>query len=203
MPIQKKLWIKFSIRQVIQTGVTNRLLYIPNSHKVYVEGSRPDLQVSMREIQLTPTEAAKGMKDDRSIRVFDTCVRATQTTRSQRLLVQVWKINLRNTISAAASSIPKGSQGNRKTSQTLRYPQKVCHQVNRFTCSKVIILRRISFASIKLNTRVRGQGLVCEQSVPKDVKKIRPQLQTASQFTQGHAIINRDIPYSLAFGPDC
>lgn len=50
--------------------MTNRLLYIPNSHKVYVEGSRPDLQVPMREIQLTPTEAAKGMKGDRSIRVL-------------------------------------------------------------------------------------------------------------------------------------
>ena len=31
---------------------------LPNSRKVYVEGSRPDLRVPMREIALAPTRSA-------------------------------------------------------------------------------------------------------------------------------------------------
>ncbi|MDA1371911.1 MAG: phosphomethylpyrimidine synthase ThiC [Proteobacteria bacterium] len=43
----------------------------PNSRKVYTAGSRPDLQVPMREISLTPTETATGTEDNPPIRVYD------------------------------------------------------------------------------------------------------------------------------------
>lgn len=45
--------------------------YFPNSRKLYVEGSRPDIKVPMREISLTPTETAKGTEENPPLRVYD------------------------------------------------------------------------------------------------------------------------------------
>ncbi|MCQ5365005.1 phosphomethylpyrimidine synthase ThiC [Anoxybacillus salavatliensis] len=44
----------------------------PGSKKVYVEGSRPDIQVPMREIELSPTKTEAGTFENRPIRVYDT-----------------------------------------------------------------------------------------------------------------------------------
>ncbi len=49
----------------------------PNSEKVYVEGSRPDIRVGMREIHLSPTfvggsKEKPQYEDNESIRVYDT-----------------------------------------------------------------------------------------------------------------------------------
>ena len=44
----------------------------PSSRKVYVEGSRPDLKVPMREIELTPTSGRFGEEANPPIRVYDT-----------------------------------------------------------------------------------------------------------------------------------
>jgi phosphomethylpyrimidine synthase len=46
--------------------------HYPNSRKLYVEGSRADLKVPMREITLTPTETAKGSEENPPLRVYDT-----------------------------------------------------------------------------------------------------------------------------------
>ena len=45
--------------------------HFPNSRKIYVEGSRPDLQVPMREIALTATETESGEEENPSLRVYD------------------------------------------------------------------------------------------------------------------------------------
>ena len=45
--------------------------HFPNSRKVYVEGSRPDLQVPMREITLTSTQTESGVEGNPPIRVYD------------------------------------------------------------------------------------------------------------------------------------
>ncbi|MNO39748.1 Phosphomethylpyrimidine synthase [compost metagenome] len=44
----------------------------PASRKVYVEGSRPDIQVPMREIRLSRTEGVAGEEDNAPLRVYDT-----------------------------------------------------------------------------------------------------------------------------------
>ncbi|GAX89461.1 phosphomethylpyrimidine synthase ThiC [Effusibacillus lacus] len=44
----------------------------PGSRKVYVEGSRPDLNVPMREIQLHPTSTPTGEVGNPPVRVYDT-----------------------------------------------------------------------------------------------------------------------------------
>lgn len=46
--------------------------HYPNSRKVYVQGSRSDLKVPMREISLTATETETGFEENPSIRVYDT-----------------------------------------------------------------------------------------------------------------------------------
>jgi phosphomethylpyrimidine synthase len=45
---------------------------LPGSQKIYVEGSRPDIRVPMREISLTDTQTEKGPEKNASIRVYDT-----------------------------------------------------------------------------------------------------------------------------------
>jgi len=44
----------------------------PGSKKVYIQGSRVDIQVPMREIKLSPTSGAYGNQDNAPIRVYDT-----------------------------------------------------------------------------------------------------------------------------------
>ena len=45
---------------------------LPNSRKVYVQGSRPDLQVPMREITQSDTPAEMGAEKNPSLFVYDT-----------------------------------------------------------------------------------------------------------------------------------
>src|SRR6476661_3120549 len=45
---------------------------LPNSRKVYVEGSRPDIQVPMREISQSDTPASMGAEKNPPIFVYDT-----------------------------------------------------------------------------------------------------------------------------------
>ena len=42
---------------------------LPNSRKVYVQGSRPDIRVPMREITLTPTHTSAGEEQNPPIYV--------------------------------------------------------------------------------------------------------------------------------------
>ncbi|OIO73528.1 MAG: phosphomethylpyrimidine synthase ThiC [Zetaproteobacteria bacterium CG1_02_53_45] len=44
----------------------------PNSRKVFIEGSRPDIQVPMREITLSPTQTSDGFEENPPILVYDT-----------------------------------------------------------------------------------------------------------------------------------
>ena len=44
----------------------------PNSRKIYVQGSRPDILVPMREISLTPTETDEGVEENAPVFVYDT-----------------------------------------------------------------------------------------------------------------------------------
>jgi phosphomethylpyrimidine synthase len=52
------------------------------SKKVYVEGSRPDIKVPMREIQLSPTTGTFGEEENAPVRVYDTSGPYTDTTSS-------------------------------------------------------------------------------------------------------------------------
>ncbi|HNE27364.1 MAG TPA: phosphomethylpyrimidine synthase ThiC, partial [Pseudomonadales bacterium] len=45
---------------------------LSGSRKIYIEGSRPDIRVPMREISLTDTQLANGVEKNAPIRVYDT-----------------------------------------------------------------------------------------------------------------------------------
>ena len=50
----------------------------PNSRKIYVGGSRPDIQVAMREIRLSATQKADGsVEENVPVQVYDTSGPAT------------------------------------------------------------------------------------------------------------------------------
>ncbi len=53
------------------SGIT-RIQPFPGSSKVYVQGSRQDIRVAMREIRQSPTSGANGEQPNPSIRVYDT-----------------------------------------------------------------------------------------------------------------------------------
>ncbi|TCT22123.1 phosphomethylpyrimidine synthase ThiC [Thiobaca trueperi] len=44
----------------------------PNSRKIHVTGSRPDLRVPMREVALTPTQTSQGEEDNPPVLIYDT-----------------------------------------------------------------------------------------------------------------------------------
>ena len=44
----------------------------PNSRKIHVEGSRPDIRVPMREVTLTPTQSNQGIEENPPVYVYDT-----------------------------------------------------------------------------------------------------------------------------------
>ena len=54
---------------------------LPRSRKVYVEGSRPDIRVPMREISQTDTPAAFGAEANPPVFVYDTSGPYTPTRR--------------------------------------------------------------------------------------------------------------------------
>ncbi len=45
---------------------------IPNSKKIFVAGSRPDIRVAMREIACSPTQTRTGLEENTPITVYDT-----------------------------------------------------------------------------------------------------------------------------------
>ncbi len=50
---------------------TSTRQHFPNSRKVYIEGSRGDLRVPMREISLTDTQTENGLEENPPIHVYD------------------------------------------------------------------------------------------------------------------------------------
>ncbi|MFX4301524.1 phosphomethylpyrimidine synthase ThiC [Alicyclobacillus tolerans] len=52
--------------------MTEKIDYFPCSKKVYIQGTRSDLQVPMREIQLSPSTGRFGKQENSPIRVYDT-----------------------------------------------------------------------------------------------------------------------------------
>ncbi len=63
--------MKESSRQA-DVSTTDARQPFPNSKKVYIEGSRPDIRVPMREISLSPTTTAEGVEENHPILVYDT-----------------------------------------------------------------------------------------------------------------------------------
>ena len=67
--------ISSSVRKLSETASVDKISTepFPSSSKIYVQGSRDDIQVAMREIELTPTLLQDGTKEENPpVRVYDT-----------------------------------------------------------------------------------------------------------------------------------
>jgi len=60
------------VRQEKLAAIRGGIKPFPNSKKIYVSGSRPDLRVPMREIAQSPTPVRDGMEMNPSLAVYDT-----------------------------------------------------------------------------------------------------------------------------------
>jgi len=75
------------IERTVKTPDGEREEAFPASRKVYVQGSRPDIRVPMREVELTPTEGRFGAQSNSPVRLYDTSgpyTDALQTTDIRR-----------------------------------------------------------------------------------------------------------------------
>lgn len=86
----------------------------PASRKVYVEGSRPDIRVAMREISLSRTEGVAGEEENAPLRVYDTSGIYTDAAEETDI-----RRGCRRTVQAGSRSavirrnIPEGRSGRR------------------------------------------------------------------------------------------
>ncbi len=55
-----------------EVATTDARQPFPNSKKVYIEGSRADIRVPMRQISLSPTSTSEGVEENHPILVYDT-----------------------------------------------------------------------------------------------------------------------------------
>lgn len=74
MKLQQQASTKNSKAEGITEGIGSESMYIPfpASRKVYKTGSRPDLVVPEREIELSPTQTPQGVEINEPFRVYDT-----------------------------------------------------------------------------------------------------------------------------------
>lgn len=63
---------------------------LSGSRKIYIEGSRPDIRVPMREIVCSPTQTSSGLEENPPIVVYDTSG-PTPTRRSRSTFAEVWR----------------------------------------------------------------------------------------------------------------
>ncbi len=74
---------------------------LPNSRKIYVEGSRPDIRVPMREISQTDTPASFGAEKNPPLVVYDTSGPYTDPAA---------QIDIRSGLAAAARALDRGAR---------------------------------------------------------------------------------------------
>ncbi|ODS23255.1 phosphomethylpyrimidine synthase ThiC [Candidatus Endobugula sertula] len=63
------------VRKLSETATVDKLSTepLPGSRKIYIQGSREDIQVAMREVSITPTQLQDGTKEENApIRIYDT-----------------------------------------------------------------------------------------------------------------------------------
>ena len=84
---------------------------LPNSRKVYVTGSRPDIRVPMREISQSDTPAAFGAEKNPPVYVYDTSGPYTDPDA---------RIDIRSGLRGAARALDRGARRHRAARRARR-----------------------------------------------------------------------------------
>ena len=191
---------------------------LPNSRKIYVTGSRPDIRVPMREISLADTQTDKGLEKNAPVLVYDTSGPYTDPT---------VKIDLRAGLADVRSAwidergdteiLPGLSSafGNARLSDPsldhmrfahVRTPRRARagHNVTQMHYArKGIITPEMEFVAIRENMKLqeaRAAGLLTEQhpghsfgaSIPKE---ITPEF-VREEIARGRAILPANINHT-------
>jgi phosphomethylpyrimidine synthase len=186
---------------------------LPNSRKVYVEGSRPDIRVPMREISQSDTPASFGAEKNPPIYVYDTSglytdPAATIDIRSGLPALRARWIDERGDTEALAG--PTSSYGRERLADpqlsTLRFnltraPRRAkpgCNVTQMHYARKGIITPEMEFIAIRENQRREGlPDLVTRQHPGESFGAAIPKVITPEfvrdEVARGRAIIPSNI----------
>jgi phosphomethylpyrimidine synthase len=187
---------------------------IPNSKKIHVVGSRPDIRVPMREISCSPTQTQTGLEENTSITVYDTSGPYTDPEvdidirKGLQPLRAQWIAERNDTVELDGPSSEYGVQRlNDPELQKLRYAQPPNPQVAKSGANvtqmhyakKGIITPEMEFIAIRENQRLdeyrdkallkRHAGMPWQSTLPE---KVTPEF-VRDEVAAGRAIIPNNI----------
>ncbi|GJM05386.1 MAG: phosphomethylpyrimidine synthase [marine bacterium B5-7] len=187
---------------------------IPNSKKIHVVGSRPDIRVPMREISCSPTQTQNGLEENTPITVYDTSGPYTDPTvaidirKGLQPLRAQWVAERHDTLELDGPSSDFGVERlNDPELQKLRYAQppkpreaKAGANVTQMHYAKKgIITPEMEFIAIRENQRLneykdatllkRHAGTPWQSNLPEEVT---PEF-VRDEVASGRAIIPNNI----------
>lgn len=188
---------------------------LPASRKVYVEGSRPDIQVPMREITLTDTPTGLGGEKNAPVLVYDTSGIYTDPAatidlrRGLPALRETWINERQDTVALSGLSSQYGRERLEDPELAalrfthLRQPRRAKAGANvsqMHYAKRGIITPEMEFVAIRENMKLaeaRAAGLLAQQhpghsfgaAIPKE---ITPEF-VRSEIARGRAIIPANI----------
>jgi phosphomethylpyrimidine synthase len=191
---------------------------LPNSRKVYVQGSRSDIQVPMREITLTDTPAAMGAEKNPSLHVYDCSGPYTDPDSNIDIrsglpaMREGWISERNDTEQLAALSSDYGKQrSNDPELAAMRFnlrrsPRKAISGMNvtqMHYARQGIITPEMEYIAIRENQKIEGQsGLVRTQHQGERFGAAIPKLITPEfvreEVARGRAIIPANINHPEA-----
>ena len=194
---------------------TSTRQYFPNSGKVYVEGSRPDIRVPMREITLTATKTEKGTEENPPVHVYDSSGIYSDDSANIELRVGLppirsnWIEERQDTecLESASSKYGQARQSDIKTAdlrfEHIKKPRRAlsgCNVSQMHYARKGIITPEMEFIAIRENMSklqameqaelaVQHEGVSFDASIPSEMT---PEF-VRSEVARGRAIIPANI----------
>ena len=187
---------------------------IPGSRKIFVEGSRPDLQVPMREIALSQTPTIFGGEENPPVTVYDTSGPYTDPNASIDLAIGLPALRARwieergdtELLSQLSSEFGRGRESNAKLSavrfpgRTLPRRAKAGTNVSQMHYAKKgIVTPEMEFVAIRENQRleaVRDALLLAQhpgESFGASIQKIITPEFVRDEIARGRAILPNNI----------
>ncbi|MGB3392067.1 MAG: phosphomethylpyrimidine synthase ThiC [Stenotrophomonas sp.] len=197
--------------QQLSESVTRPL---PGSRKIFVPGSRPDLQVAMREIAQTRTPTLFGGEDNPPITVYDTSGPYTDPDARIDLSAGLPALRARwieergdtEQLPALSSAFGRSREGNGKL-DAVRFPSRTLPRVARaganvtqmYYARRGIITAEMEYVAIRENQRldaVRGQGLLAQHPGQNFGANIQQRITAEfvrEEIARGRAILPNNI----------
>lgn len=194
---------------------TNSVQPFPNSRKIYIEGSKPDIQVPMREITVAETPTSMGNEYNPPVTVYDTS--GPYTDPNVAIDIRKGLVDIRSTwierrqdteqLSAFSSQFSQQRQANAEL-QAMRFAlthtprrAKAGHNITQMHYAKKgIITDEMEFVAIRENLRLQEQleaGIYNNQHAGQSFganipKQITPEF-VRQEVARGRAIIPANI----------